>query len=424
MPVKDMAREAAFAAIRAARNDVMRVCRELYINADGSGSDDSPANRLMSFLADHGFEVESGIAGLQNAFRASRRNHDTDAMRKGLRHGHVAYLVRSGSDIQQEQLDGNPLGLATVLGAAIGLGASLGDEFGAVTVIGFPDDAALVAFARAGVFDEFDAVFGARPATTGEGYCYTIDGTGDTLAARTATITLSGDRTSLIEAITSQVDTSAPATAVEVVSTAGDTVDLTLTGTTSVDLRAMTENVQRLIDETPGASVTFGDARDDSIVNRILARRVKTYADTLGYKMDKIRKTDPEPATGWGSVSYAVPTFLFNFPFTTADVTRGTAAFATVTSASESFDRALQFAEPLCMAGLDTLRDMQFRSIADDQLVKTLAKRGIGRAHRRWLGVHPVIKDSDANGKTGKNGKKGPKMSDFRVVRGPGMSDN
>jgi hypothetical protein len=75
------------------------------------------------------------------------------------------------------------------------------------------------------------------------------------------------------------------------------------------------------------------------------------------------------------------------------------------------------------MAGLDCLRDMQFRSIADDQLVKALAQRGISRQHRRWLGVHPVIKEAGANGTNGKI-KTGPRLSDFRMVRGPGMPDN
>jgi hypothetical protein len=119
-------------------------------------------------------------------------------------------------------------------------------------------------------------------------------------------------------------------------------------------------------------------------------------------------------------VSYATPTFVLNFPFTTEPVTRGDAGFARAAEASEAFQRAFAFAECLYLTGLDVLRNMEFRSIADDQLVRALRQRGINRGHRRWLGVHPVIKSPDDNGKK----KKGPKLSEFRMVRGPGMRDN
>jgi len=290
-----------------------------------------------------------------------------------------------------------------------------------VTVIGFPGDAGLLTMAQAGVFDEFDAVLGARPATSGEGYCHTIESTGETLAARSATVSVAGDSAGIVATITAGASTLEAPNRIEIVSAANGVVDLTLTGRTSIELRGLSESLQRPVDETPGASLSLGEAFEDTIVSRILARRVKTYADTLGYKMDKIRKAEPDAASGWGCVSYATPAFVLNFPFTTEPVVRGESAFAAAAATSESYDRALEFAECLCMAGLDALRDMQFRSISDDQLVKVLAKRGISRQHRRWLGVHPVIKGPNANGK---NGRKGPKLSDFRMVRGPGMRDN
>ena len=421
MPVKDTAREAAFAAIRAARGDIIRVCREIQDNPEPAGDGSGAVGRLGALLMQHGFEVESGVAGLPVAFRATRRNHDLDAMRKGLRHGHVAVLVRVDADPAAGQSDGNPIRLAVALGAAIGIGAGLESEFGTVTVIGYPGDAGLVAMAQAGVFDEFDAVLGARPASSGEGFCHTIDATGETLAGRSVTISVEGAASALVAAVTSEASLLDAPNQIVIVPGAEGAVELTLTGRTSTELRDLSATIQRLVDATPGASATFGSVTDDMIVSRILARRVKTYANTLGYKMDKIHKSEPDAASGWGSVSHATPTFLLNFPFTTDQVVRGDPAFAVAAARSESFDRALEFAECLCMAGLDTLRDMQFRSIADDQLVKALAKRGISRQHRRWLGLHPVIKDPNDNGKSG---RKGPRMSDFRMVRGPGMRDN
>ncbi|MDQ3547982.1 MAG: hypothetical protein M3439_04100 [Chloroflexota bacterium] len=423
MPVKDTAREAAFAAMRAARNDIMRVCREIHDDPEPAGGEQRANERLSALLSQHGFTVESGIAGLPTAFRATKLNHDSEAMRKGLRHGHVAMLVRADADPVAGHVDGTPTGLAAALGTAIGIGASLDSEFGAVTVIGYPGDGGLVAMAHAGVFDEFDAVLGARPAVPGEGYCHTIDGTGETMAVRSATVTLEATdaRDAFVAAVAAEVAALETPNRIDVSGVDGTTVELRVTGRTSIELRGLSSAVQRLADGTPGAAVTFGAALDDTLVSRILARRVKTYSDTLGYKMDKIRKAEPDVASGWGSVSYATPTFLLNFPFTTEPVVRGVATFATVAAKSESYDRALEFSECLCMTGLDVLRDMQFRSISDDQLVKALAKRGITRNHRRWLGVHRVIDTPETNGK---NGKKGPRAADFRMVRGPGMREN
>jgi hypothetical protein len=313
------------------------------------------------------------------------------------------------------------LGLAAALSATLGISGGLDSEHGSVTVIGFPGDAGLVAMARAGVFEEFDAVVGAQPATSGEGFCYTIEGTGDTLAARSATVTVDGDPSGIVDVLQAAMTTIEPPNEIAISPSLDGVIELRLTGRTSNELMDLSANVERIVDETSGSSVSFGSTVDDTIVNRILARRVKTYADTLGYKLDKIHKSEPGPASGWGSVSHVSPTFLLHFPFTSDSVIEGTPEFAAAAGRSESYDRAFQFAECLCMAGLDALRDMQFRSIADDQLVKALAKRGVHREHRRWLGVHPVIKDPAS---TKQNGKKGPRMSDFRMVRGPGMSDN
>ncbi len=420
MPVKDTAREAAFAAMRAARNDIQRVCREIHDDPEAAGNEHRASERLRGLLVESGFEVEAGVAGLPTAFRATKKNHDIEAMRNGLRHGHVAFLVRADADEVNGHINGHPTGLAASLGAAIGLGAGLELEFGAVTVVGYPGDAGLVAMARAGVFDEFDAVLGAQPATSGEGFCYTIDSTGETLAARSATITIDGDTSAFVDVVNAAASTVEAPNRLDVASNADGIVQLNLTGQTANDLMDLSANVERIVDETPGAAVTFGTMFEDTIVSRILARRVKTYADTLGYKRDKTRKTEPGPASGWGSVSYSAPSFIFNFPFTTDSVVRGTPEFAVVASRTDSYDRAFEFAECLCLTGVDVLRDMQFRAIADDQLVKALATRGIRRDHRRWLGVHPVIKDPNAK----KNGKKGPKLTDFKMVRGPGMRDN
>jgi len=421
MPVRDTARDAALSAIKAARDEIVRVSREIHQHPEAAGEEHGAVERLTALLSTHGFEVETGIAGLPTAFRATRINHDTEAMRKGLRHGSLAIVVRADADPDEGHVAGYPVGVALSLAVAAGLSAALNSEHGTLSVIGVPGDTGMVAMARAGIFDEFDAVLSAEPAEAGNGFCYTIDGTGDRLAARTAVLATDGDPASLLTALTETVEAHDPPGRLEVGPAGDGGVELTLTGRTSGDILALSAGIQRLVDETPGASLTFGTTFDDMIVNRILARRVKTYADTLGRKFNKTQKSDPAPASGFGAISYASPTFVLNFPITDEAVARGTAAFAGIADRSASYDRAFEYAECACLAGLDVLREMEFRSIVDDQLVKALAKRGITRAHRRWLGVHPVIKEPrDPN----ESKKKGPRKTNFNIVRGPGMRDN
>jgi hypothetical protein len=162
--------------------------------------------------------------------------------------------------------------------------------------------------------------------------------------------------------------------------------------------------------------LAFANAIDDMIVSRVLARRVKTYGDNLDLRMDKIVKAPPGAPSDWGNVSYTVPACETAFTITTDSVTLGTPAFASAANTDEAYNQMIRLAECMAFTGLDILRDMNFRAIADDQLVKALAKRGIASKHRRWLGVHPV---KPASG----DQKRGPRISGFRQVRGPGMPE-
>lgn len=97
----------------------------------------------------------------------------------------------------------------------------------------------------------------------------------------------------------------------------------------------------------------------------------------------------------------------------------GTLEFGALTATDFAHAQALLLSECVAMTGIDVLRDSTYRAIADDQLIKALAARGLGRAHRRWLGVHPVRRASaDSDGER----RRGPTVSDFRMVNGPDNS--
>ncbi|MGH9176861.1 MAG: hypothetical protein ACRD1H_21005, partial [Vicinamibacterales bacterium] len=269
MPVKDTARETAITAMRGSRDDMKRACTEQPL-----------AVVSRETLARHGLTVIDGVAGLPEAFRADMRHFDDAAMRNGLRHAHLALLVCVGADEESRQVTGDNLGVAAIISVAVGIANALESEFGALTVIGYQRDADLVGMARAGVFDEFDAVLGARPAPPGEGYCYTIGGTGDTVATRTVSVAFTGDADRAPRFREMALDASSDPAEVAVVAVDGGRVELRLTANSSRLLRELSGRIHVLAEQQgeAGVEITWGEATDDMIVNRILARRTKTYA--------------------------------------------------------------------------------------------------------------------------------------------------
>lgn len=433
MPAKDEARQAVFDAIKTYRDELMQVGRAIHADGEPAGHERRTADRIVELLERHGFTIERGIARLPSAFRARRENLDHSAMRKGARHAHIGFLMEMDSDASFRHVEGHNQGVAAILAAATGLGAALERENAIITVYGCPGNSKR-AMAKTGMFGELDVIFGAQPTQTGEGFCYTIANTGDTRGSLTATITLAGDAddATIADAIGRLAESLVP------ISTAlGDNESLTISSDNmsvtgvieAMSRRRLTEiavEMQLAANDIAGplnlvASLVPSDVYDEMIVNRILARRVKTFADNLGPRMDKIRKGKVGGPTDWGDVSYYSPTFVAHYPITGAEVAFGTPEFAEVANTDAAYEISMRIGECLAFTSLDVIRDATFRAIADDQLVRAMAERGIERKHRRWTGLHPVIREpkNEADAEPAK--PKGPRVTEIKWVRGPGI---
>jgi metal-dependent amidase/aminoacylase/carboxypeptidase family protein len=431
MPSKDTAREAAFFAIRDARDEVVRACRDLH--AGRARKDDiAPADRIVSLLEQHGFSIERDVEGVVGTFRATKLNHHAESMRKGLRHGTVGYLLEVDDSPDGGREWGYNLIAGVPVAAAIGLAGSFVDVHGTVIVYGGPKGYR-EKLAATGVFRSLDAALGARPAPPGEGFCYITDNTGDRLGSLTVTVTFAGtnaesQRDALLAGLDGLSETLGEQQSITpgTSESSGSGEEARVSSAFIIKAESRSELIEISVrlkdraDEIAGngqeVDLAFANAIDDMIVSRILARRVKTYGDNLDLRMDKIVKSPPGEPSDWGNVSYIVPAYEAALSFTTEPVTPGTPAFAAAANTDEAYEQMIRLAECLAFTGLDILRNMTYRAIADDQLVKTLAKRGIASNHRRWLGVHPV--QPSPNDK-----KRGPRLKDFRQVRGPGMPE-
>jgi hypothetical protein len=425
----DAGRKAAWSAMEGAREDTIRVARELHDDPELAWHEERAAARLTDLLEAHGFTVERGLLGMPTAFRATKLRHDSEQMRKGLRHGHVAYLVEYDALPDVGHAEGHHLGAGAGVLAAIGLAGALAQELGTVTVFGCPagtEPGAKARMTAAGLFDAPDVALGAHPAPPGEGYFYTIDDSGPTLAEQR--VTVSFDDPSATERVLAaqelfrqdleehdEVRLRAAGGAVEIAMRArGQGRTRQLRGRLREQLYAAVG--------APPASLEDAPFVDAMLVNRVLARRMKTCADNLGLRMDDIIKEPPTRVTDWGNVSRVVSAFEGLFPITTEPVAWGEAAFADAAHTDEAYTQMARMAECLCFTGIDVLRDMNFRAITDSQLVKGLKALGVERPFRRWLGVHPVLPPDAINGKTQGNGQtRGPRRLAFDIVRGPGL---
>ncbi len=420
---RDAARAAVHDAIDDARDEITALSRTLH-----NGTGQQPAGLIAALLEARGFEVRRDVEGIAGTIRGVREHRDADAERKGLRHGHVAYLADIPDDATSWSHDGANLALAATLAATIGLAASLAGkhEHGIVTFMAGPPGWKVAATSQ-GLAEQFDAALGARTAAAGEGYAYTIDNTGDRLGSLDASVSFGGAEAvsacvALLAAIPALQEDQAEQRSIRVVDSTPESARFEIRGASRSEL---IETAVELKDRADAAAAEYaaaveidlGAAIDDMIVNRILARRVKTYGDTLRLTMDRIHKTPPGPPSDWGNVSYITPSAEVALRITDAPAKPGTPDFGALAASNEAHAQALLLGECLAMTGIDVLRDSTYRAIADDQLVKALAARGISRAHRRWLGVHRVKPDP----KGGDKPKKGPTLTDFRMVRGPGL---
>jgi len=436
MSAKDAARQAVFDAIGTSRHEIIEIGQALHANSEPAGDEKLTVERITSWLELQGFTIERGIAGLPTAFRARREHLDRSAMRKGARHAHIGLLMELDADSDLRHINGHNQGVAAILAAATGVGAALGHEHAVVTVYGC-SGTDMLSLSNAGLFEELDVVLGAQPAPTGEGFCYTISNTGDTRGSLTVTIALSG---SVTAATVSDAVTRLVAALDPLIDGLAEHESLTLTSDNvsvtgvieAMSRRRLTEiavEMQLAANDIGGpleliASLTPSNVYDELVVNRILARRVKTFSDNLGPKMNKIVKGKVGGPTAWGNVSYFSPTYVAHYPITESDAAFGTANFASAANTPEAYEASMRIGECLAFTALDVIRDATFRAIADDQLVRAMGERGIERKHRRWTGLHPVVHEPKPDDEAELTKPKGPRVTELKWVRGPGMPND
>ena len=378
-----------------AKNDLAA----LAIALEGRSPGDRVAT-LASFAEEFAFDIEKSIAGVESAIIARSQHFDAEQMRKGLRHGSVAIVATADTD--------QPIDLVAAAAAAIGLAATLVKMFGEISLIVVERESDLLDLAQADIFSLPDCVMTFRASAGGYGFQHTITSSGNNLAGVTLSIEFEGGSGIELRELHSTVGT--------LIDNLGESETLSPTSGGFEITAPLSSRVQEILSQisalartranSAGSRVEIHSAEMlvEMLPSRILARRVKTFADTLKVKQDRIQKQPVGEPTRWGTVSHEVATAIVSFPITDDGVDE-----------PGDIDQAMAIAKCGAGAGLDILGDMEFRGFVEGERIRALRERDIARTPRRWLGVHPVLPPTSS--------ERQPVNLPDVIVRGPGLPE-
>lgn len=397
--------------LNASKPQVHAIAHQIYENPEPPLAENTAAAAMIEFLQSHGFKVERGIAGLETAFVATFQHFDPEQMRKGLRHGSVGVIAEYDAG-SAGHLHGRHLTAAGALAVAIATKRVLADVHGELRFIGCPaasNNEGKRILAEAGVFDPSDLLVALRPVSSGFGFQPTTMSSGSSLGTARIGVRFAGDageadaRQRLATAIDSQDHELGAYERIQIALIEAG-AEITVESDTNGGLNRLIGRAEDLANEaareTNSIAVIEQTAKIPAgNVNRILARRIKTYVDAAKLEQDAIVKTAPTQPDDIAYAAIIAGTTACSFPISREPVEIGTEAFAEASISEYAFEQLDKAANGVAVTLLDALGDLELRGFVEGELIRGLTGQGIRREPRRWLGMHPVIP---------KNGQGGP----------------
>ena len=399
----ETARRAALAAIDAARDDLVELSRFIHDHPEVAMQEVQASAACADFLADRGFAVERGVAGLPTAFKATA----------GAGAPVVAYLAEYDALPGIGHGCGHNLIAIAGLGAGMGLAAALPHLPGAgtVAVFGTPAEEAVggkVLMVEAGVFAGVDAAMGAHPGTV-EAVCPTVEGSGQALACQAVRIAFHGraahaaaDPYNGINALNALIETFNGINALRqhvrgdarihgIITHGGDAPnvvpayaagDFLVRAQTLAYMNELVEKVRRIAEGAAtitGARLDFRlpePAASDMITNRTLAARIKRNLDAVGLRLPEAK---PDPAAGstdWGNVSYLVPSVETGYPILDRVCTWHSQEVVEAADSALGYDNTLAVAKAMALAGVELLTEPTLLAEVKGEFARAKAARG------------------------------------------------
>jgi amidohydrolase len=347
------------------------------------------------FLAERGFAVEWGLAGLPTAFRASVGSGSPT----------IAYLSEYDALPGVGHGCGHNLIAIVGVGAAIGLRAALEDTGGTIVVFGTPAEEAIngkAIMADAGVFAGVDAAMGAHPGTS-EATCPTVEGSGQVLACQGIRIAFHGraahaaaDPHNGINALNALIETFNGINALRqhvrpdarihgIVTAGGDAPNVVpdfaageflVRAATAAYLNTLVDQVHHIAEGAAaitGATLDFSFSEhgtSDMVTNRTMARRIKTHLDDLGMALPDAKPAPGTGSTDWGNVSYLVPSVETHYPILDHVCTWHSAEVVAAADSALGYDNTITVAKALALTGLDLMQDEHLLAEVKDEFAR------------------------------------------------------
>jgi len=156
----DTTQEKIKESIDAASDQVLNVSHQIHDHPELGNQEFFASGLLVQALREHGFEVETGFAGLETAFCARKGKPDSKPV--------VAFLAEYDALPEIGHACGHNLICTSALSAGIGLGSVIDQLQGQVRVVGTPAEetvGAKVIMAERGYFNGVDAALMIHPHT-------------------------------------------------------------------------------------------------------------------------------------------------------------------------------------------------------------------------------------------------------------------
>lgn len=370
------------------REEIMKLCKYIFENPEMGFKEYKASAALKTFLENHDFTVEMGVAGLETAFRAEKKGKD-----KGIT---VGFLCEYDA-LPNGHSCGHNIIAASAVAAATGLAEALGDYAGNIVVLGTPSEegsgGGKEILYRAGVMDDVDCamMFHAGPKTVINdillaigAYSYTFHG----VPAHAGACPEKGR--SAVEAVVQMFNnvnglrvTVKSDTRIHGIIKQGGVVTNVIPELTEAQfgIRAaskaeLEELVERVNNCAKAAALSTGCTVDineigipymDMISNEVLLQLVEENMKALGERIDVRNATVGLGSSDVGNISQRIPTFQVMISVDAPAVPH-TEAFAKACEGNRGADIAIRAAKALAMTGVDLFEHPELADKAKEEL--------------------------------------------------------
>jgi len=393
-------------AIDAQTGPLVALSKDIHAHPEIALEEIRASAACSAFLAERGFTLTRGVAGLSTAFRAERTS-STPGPR-------IAFLAEYDALPGIGHGCGHNLIALAGIAAGIGLAAALADAGGSVVVYGTPAEEAVggkIIMADAGIFDDLDAAMGAHPGAI-DAVCPSVEGSGNALACQAVRIAFHGkpahaaaDPYNGINALDAVIHVFNGINALRqhvrgdarlhgIIRHGGDApnviphfaeAEFYVRAATRAYMNELIERVRAIAEgaaSMTGARLEFvfpEGANYDMITNYTIARQLKKHFDLLGLAMPEAKPAEGSGSSDWGNVSYVVPSVETGFPILDRMCTWHSQEVVEAADSDLGYRNALLAAKAMALTGLDLLGSPALLASAKDEFRRAKVARTGGR---------------------------------------------